>query len=69
MSLPKQAGRWFALLLLALILPVFVRHPAEVVWVIAAGLFLITAWHLFFGSPRSLTKKGKDRTFRNPPWM
>jgi hypothetical protein len=68
---PKHLARWLAILLLVVSVPVFIYHPVEVIWVIAAGLFLITAGHLIFGSPgssRTPTKKGKDRGFRNPPW-
>jgi hypothetical protein len=68
MKMPKHSGRWLLALVSVLILHVFIAHPVEVVWTIAAGFFLITAWYLIFGSPRSPLRKVKDRTFRHPPW-
>jgi Flp pilus assembly protein TadB len=69
MKLPQHSGRWFAVLVVIIILPVFISHPVEVALAAVAGLFLITAWHLMFGAQRQCsTKKQKDRGFRHPPW-
>jgi hypothetical protein len=48
----------------------FIQNPFGAVSAIAGVLFLMTAWHLMFGSQRRRPeRKGKDRTFRRPPWM
>jgi hypothetical protein len=68
MNAPKHLGRWLAAAVVVLIAPVFIHHPVEVVWAIAALLLALTAWHITFGSRRPLVRKGKDRTLRHPPW-
>jgi hypothetical protein len=69
MKLPQHSGRWFAVLVVIIILPVFFSHPVEVVWTIGAGLLLFTAWHLMFDLKCQYpTKKRKDRSFRYLPW-
>ena len=69
MKLPARSGRWFVVLILIVIVPLFITLPDKAVWAIAAALLVVAAWHIMFGSQRQkLTKKRKDRSFRQPPW-
>lgn len=69
MSAPKGKAAWLSIAAGVLVLLLFVRHPAGVVWIIAAGLILITASHLMFGTAsKGPAVRRKDRRFRNPPW-
>ena len=70
MKIPKHSVRWALVGVGLVTLWFFIQHPFEVVSGIAGVLFLITAWHLMFGSTRrSLERKRKDRAFRHPPWV
>ena len=65
----KRLLRWALLPIGILWLWFFIRHPFEGFSLIAAVLFLITAWHLIFGEPRrSPIEKRKDRSMRQLPW-
>jgi hypothetical protein len=65
----KPLLRWALLPLGLLWLWFFIRHPFEGVSVVAAVLFLITAWHLIFGEARrSPIEKRKHHSVRQPPW-
>jgi hypothetical protein len=65
----KRLLRWVLLPVGMLWLWFFIGHPFEGISVIAAVLFLITAWYLIFGDVRrSPIEKRKDRSMRQPPW-
>lgn len=69
MKLSKSKVRWLMVLTILIVLLFLVDDPVEIVWLIAAGLIMLTAWHLMFGSTNTIpTESRKDRRFRNPPW-
>jgi hypothetical protein len=70
MRIPKHSVRWALIVVGLATVWFFVQHPFEIVSGIAGVLFFIAAWYVMFGSQRrSPERKGKDRTFRHPPWV
>lgn len=70
MRILKHFSRCVLFAVTVLVIRLCISYPYEVVTAIVAILYFITVWHLVYrrrrGSPQ---KKGKDRTFRYPPWV
>lgn len=52
MRLPRNKAAWLTVAAVVVVFPFFVSHPVELVWLIGAGLILLTAWQLMFGSAK-----------------